>query len=83
MRVDNKEEKLEFGEFEYDDASASKSEGIFKEKGKSTEFLGDFRRVFLHQSASECGRKKMSDGILLDSSIESKREDATNLSNYS
>ena len=48
IRVENREEKLEFSKFKCDNASTSESKSVFKEKGETTEFLGDFRRGFLY-----------------------------------
>ena len=62
MRADDREEEAEFSEFKCDDTSVikfmSESESMLDKKDEAAEFLGNFRREFLHQSASKDRRKK-------------------------
>ena len=86
MRADDIEEESKFGKFECNDKSVvefiSENESVFEEKGRTIEFLSDFRRRFSHQSTSENGRKKMHEEIALDSSAEREIEDVKELFDY-
>ena len=61
MRADNREEESNTSEVKHNNDSKI---------SKTTIFLSNFRKGFLHQSTSKDGRKKIHKEMLLDSSLE-------------